>query len=133
VSRAILALTLSAITIAAVGACSGQPDLVLVNRSDRDIAFWLGVVVSACDSLAVTAEQVEAAKTELDRWFREADDPVGWVPPDAVTPQVQLAFPVIGTPDRVTMVISGQHPPQVYEGLPRPDVPACGGEPVWFE
>jgi hypothetical protein len=104
-----------------------------VNRSGRDIAYLPGVVVPACDSVAVTTEQLEAANAEVDRWFREADDPFGWVPPGAVTPQVAVSFPVIGAPARATMVISGREAPQVYEGSPHPDVPACGGEPIWLE
>jgi hypothetical protein len=127
---------LSAGVVVALGlaACGPAPELVLVNRSARDIAFLPGVTVPSCQTLEVTGEQLSAAQAEFDRWWTEAQpDVFGWVPAGALHFERGLVGAPVGAPDPMTVVISSQAEPLVTHGFVPADLPACGGEPVGIE
>ncbi len=67
--------------------CALQPELVIHNRSARDIAFLPGVVVAACSSVSLTGPELDQAQEEFNREFFEEDGPFGWVPPGRSTSQ----------------------------------------------
>ena len=105
----------------------GGPELVLINRSDADLTVGPGVVIPACDAIALAPDAFEAARVrggEMAATGERWDAPAGAL--------VWNDWAIAGSgPGTVSIVVSGTRGPEVHRGLPAEStLPPCGGAPV---